>query len=326
MGRIEPSDAERYPHLLPAAMDIARFRELPDLSRHFDDLAKWKERAVKTQGDEFQAKTIWCLEGLVAVHTHFASAHNSMRSGDVVDAFDRIEGILTATHEIRRHLYDADGRFGLDLIHNIALNWVTLLDPPYGISHGSIIKRAYCSICQTKVGVRWPCGHIKGEIYGGDLCIQIVAQAELAEVSMVERPASLLLINHKERMLNRAGKLRELAETLPSPYTPWFLESVTDLKQHPAYRDVGRNAKCPCGSGKKLKRCCTYGHPKIKHWDIQIINDYKRPIHTIDPPRRRSPWGYEPSNRPPRYAAERGRQTMPLTDSAKGQSCPMTTA
>ena len=104
MGRIEPSDAERYPHLLPAAMDIARFRELPDLSRHLDDLTKWKERAVKTQGDEFQAKTIWCLEGLVAVHTHFASAHNSMRSGDVVDAFDRIEGILTATHEIRRRL------------------------------------------------------------------------------------------------------------------------------------------------------------------------------------------------------------------------------
>ena len=281
MGRIEPSDAERYPHLLPAAMDIARFRELPDLSRHLDDLAKWKERAVKTQGDEFQAKTIWCLEGLVAVHTHFAPAHNSMRSGDVVDAFDRIEGILTATHEIRRHLYDADGRFGLDLIHNIALNWVKLLDPPYGISRGSIIRRAYCSICQTKVGVRWPCGHIKGEIYGGQLCCQIVTKEELAEISMVQRPASLLLTNHKEQMLYIADKLSELAKKLPSPYTPWFLETVTDLKQHPAYRDVGRNAECPCGSGKKLKRCCTHGHPKIKHWNIHAINDQNRPIHTI---------------------------------------------
>ena len=274
MGRIEPSDAERYPHLRPAAMDIARFRELPDLSRHLDDLEKWKERAVKTQGDEFQAKAILCLEGLVTVHSDFTSAHNGMRSGDVVEAFDRIERILTATHHIRRHLDDVGGKFGLDLIHNIARNWVTLLDPPYGISHGSIIKRAYCSICQTKVGVRWPCGHIKGEIYGGQPCSQIVEEAELAEISMVERPASLLLINHKERMLNSADKFMELAAKLPSPYTLWFPESVTDLRQHPAYRDVGRNAKCPCGSGKKLKQCCTHGYPQIKHWAIHIAKGY----------------------------------------------------
>ena len=282
MGRIEPSDVERYPHLLPAAVDIARFRELPDLSRHLADLAKWKKRAVKTQGDEFQAKTIWCLESLVAVHADFAAAHNSMCSGDVVDAFDRIERILTATHHIRRHLQDAGGEFGLDLIHSMAQIWVTLLDPPYGISHGSIIKRAYCSICHTKVGVRSPCGHIKGEIYGGESCNWIVKEAKVVEISLVERPASLLLINHRKRMLHMAGMFTEIAAKLPSPYTPWFPESVTDLRQHPAYRNVGRNAKCPCGSGKKLKRCCTYGHPKIKHWKIQIINDYERPIHTVD--------------------------------------------
>ena len=277
MGPIEPSHVERYPHLRPVAMDIARFRELPNLSRHLDDLAKWKEHAVKTEGDEFQAKAIWCLECLVTVHTEFASAHNSMRSGDVLDAFDRIEHILPATPHIRQHLKDTGGKFGLDLIHNIVRNWVTLLDPPYGFSHGSIIKRAYCSICQTKVGVRWPCGHVKGEIYGGKSCVQVIKGLELVEISIVERPASLLLINHKDLMLRFAGKFTELAEKLPSPYTPWFPESVTDLRQHPVYRDVGRNAKCPCGSGKKLKRCCAHGQPKIRHWNIRIINDYQTP-------------------------------------------------
>ena len=277
MGRIEPSDVERYPHLRPAAMDIAHFRELPDLSRHLNDLTEWKERAVKTEGDELQAKAIWCLEGLIVVHSEFTLAHDSMRSGDVIDAFDRIEHILTATHIIRRHLNDAGGKLGLDLIHNIGWNWVTLLDPPYGISHGSIIKRACCSICQTKVGVLWPCGHIKGEIYGGKLCVQIDKEIEIAEVSMVTRPASLLLTNHKEQMLNGADKFADLARKLPSPYAPWLLESVTDLKQHPVYRDAGRNSKCPCGSGRKLKRCCAHGHPNIKHWNIRVIDDYSTP-------------------------------------------------
>ena len=277
MGQIEPSDLERYPHLRSVVMDIAQFRQLPDLRRYLDELAKWKERAVKSQGDELQAKAIWCLEGLVVAHSEFTLAHDSMRSGDVVDAFNRIEGILTGTPNIRPHLNDADGKFGLDRIDKIARNWVTLLDPPYGISQGSIAKRSHCSICQTKVGVLWPCGHIRGEIYEGKCCSQIVDKWELAEVSLVERPASLLLINHKERMLDKADKFAELAKKLPSPYAPWLLESVTDLKQHPAYRDAGRNSKCPCGSGKKLKRCCTHGHPRIKHWKIIMINDTSDP-------------------------------------------------
>lgn len=275
MGQIEPSDLERYPHLRFVVMDIAQLRRSPDLRRHLDALAKWKQRAVKLQGDELQAKAIWCLEGLVVAHSEFALAHDSMRSGEVVEAFNRIEGILTLTPSIRQHLNDAGGKFGLDLIHNVAQNWVTLLDPPFGVSLGAITRRSHCSICQTKVGVLWPCGHIRGEIYGGKYCSQIVDKWEPVEGSLVERPASLLLINHRERMLSRADQFAELAKKLPSPYTLWFPELVTDLKQHPVYKDVGPNAKCPCGSGKKLKRCCTHGHPKIKHWNILIINDHQ---------------------------------------------------
>ena len=325
MGRIEPSDVERYPHLRTVATDIAQFRRLPDLQGYLGDLAKWKERAVKSQGDELQAKAIWCLEGLVMAHSEFTLAHDSMRSGDVVEAFKRIEGILAGTPHIRRHLNDAGGKFGLDLIHNLARNWVTLLDPPYGVSLGAITKRSHCSICQTKVGVLWPCGHMRGEIYGGKYCSQIVDKWELAEGSLVERPASLLLSNHTERMLKKADEFTELAKKLPSPYTPWLLEPVTDLVQHPAYRDVGRNAKCPCGSGKKLKRCCTRGHPKIKHWGIRIIDDYKRPIHTIDPHDDVRP-GLRAKQSATTLPSRTGPATMPLTDSAKGQNCPRTTA
>ena len=38
---------------------------------------------------------------------------------------------------------------------------------------------------------------------------------------------------------------------------------MVQMKQHPtpiqlAERKVGRNDQCPCGSGKKFKRCCLY--------------------------------------------------------------------
>ncbi len=215
MGQIELSDIESYPHLRPVYKDIARFSEFPDMLYHLDNLAEWKKRAVKIQEDELQGKIIWCMEGLITGHSEFTLAHNSMKLGDVVDAFHRIERILHTTHYIRRHINDPSGKLGLDLIRNIAQNWVMLLDPPYGFSHGSIVKRAYCSICQTKVGIRWTCGHIKGEIYGGELCGQIIEELEIVEVSIVERPASLILSNHTQRMLNRAEKFKELAVAFP---------------------------------------------------------------------------------------------------------------
>jgi len=39
-------------------------------------------------------------------------------------------------------------------------------------------------------------------------------------------------------------------EDLPKP------QRITNLKTKVKGRKVGRNEKCPCGSGKKYKKCC----------------------------------------------------------------------
>ena len=41
---------------------------------------------------------------------------------------------------------------------------------------------------------------------------------------------------------------------LESPFRPWYVEQLTRKK--PEYVNLGRNAKCPCNSGKKYKNCC----------------------------------------------------------------------
>lgn len=40
---------------------------------------------------------------------------------------------------------------------------------------------------------------------------------------------------------------------------PWYMQgSVPTIKRkHPK---IGRNEKCPCGSGKKYKHCCLTSH------------------------------------------------------------------
>ncbi len=36
-------------------------------------------------------------------------------------------------------------------------------------------------------------------------------------------------------------------------------------------REVGRNDPCPCGSGKKFKKCC--GNPKLSARNIQVVQE-----------------------------------------------------
>lgn len=40
---------------------------------------------------------------------------------------------------------------------------------------------------------------------------------------------------------------------IDSPYDEFYIKTVKVLK--PEYKGVGRNKPCPCGSGKKYKRC-----------------------------------------------------------------------
>ena len=37
---------------------------------------------------------------------------------------------------------------------------------------------------------------------------------------------------------------------------------------------IGRNEPCPCGSGKKYKKCCIgRPHPVMRHWSYEEVNE-----------------------------------------------------
>jgi hypothetical protein len=54
-------------------------------------------------------------------------------------------------------------------------------------SPGLIVRKSKCSICNLDYG---ECEHIKGKAYNGELCVRIIEQAELLEMSIVEEPAN----------------------------------------------------------------------------------------------------------------------------------------
>ena len=38
--------------------------------------------------------------------------------------------------------------------------------------------------------------------------------------------------------------------------TPWKYDTILELEKSRSVPKVGRNESCPCGSGKKYKKCC----------------------------------------------------------------------
>lgn len=71
------------------------------------------------------------------------------------------------------------------------------------------------------------------------------------------------------------GMLEELTKHITSPYEKIKVDSRMILK--PEYQNIGRNQMCPCGSGKKYKKCClNTDKEKMEHKTI-IFNYHVKP-------------------------------------------------
>jgi len=132
---------------------------------------------------------------------------------------------------------------------------------PYKIffSSGFVEKEAICSICGNPIN-GFECEHIKGKLYRGVPAYSIIKKAELSEVSMVLNPSdkrcTVQLLNTSEKF-NGVGYLAngiKNADLEPLSFGHLNFYKIRKLNQDMSI--VGRNVLCPCGSGKKYKKCC----------------------------------------------------------------------
>lgn len=256
------------PFLAEVAADIRTYASRPPLSRHLTRLEDRKTRYVQQQ-NEVGAKTIWVLENACRTHEKFVRAFDLLQEQSAMEAFRLLERIDVECASVYSHLDRAD-EYGLGIVKKSTKNWLSMLYPFWGFSMGGKIRRASCSICGERIGLRSTCEHKLGEIYAGELCIRRIEDIELAEISLTPRPAWLIVNNHEEKIHARAPMFAEIAARLETPYRMWNVRRVDSRSEHLKYK-VGRNVECPCGSGLKFKRCClnkeTVDDP---HWEIEL--------------------------------------------------------
>jgi hypothetical protein len=237
----------------PSKDDIASCRSL---------LVEMKREAVE-KGDQNGAKHIWCLEQVLEAHLQYQAAFQELKSGKFYEAWCTLERIEITLLSLSRHLQSGWHQYQMDFLEEYVEQWQSLFPYKIFMSPEFVKEVVKCSICSRRVTPRNPCGHRVGEIYDGEMCCRIVEQAQLLNMAMVENPVQKYSVpfmtdpaTGKSYDHYDYSTVNYAVRALHSPYDRWSYVRTQIRHPHERFGQVGRNKPCPCGSGKKYKKCC----------------------------------------------------------------------
>ena len=223
-------------------------------------------------GDQNRAKAIWCLETAVRIQDLYLQAFSEMKDQRFYEAWCDLERAEIALGFLERHDRACWPEFRLDFIQKHIERWQSIFPYKLFCSPERITLKKTCSICGKTVSPRRPCGHIKGEIYDGEQCVLHIEEAELIGMSYVEKPFqkySVLFLGDpktgKPYDHYDYGIVQYALSALQDPFDGWDVVHTKRILPHSRFSYVGRNDRCPCGSGRKYKKCCGPGEGVLCH-------------------------------------------------------------
>ena len=235
-------------------------------------LSRLKKEYV-SKDDQSAAKAAWCMETIGQIQDSFVSAFAPIRERDFKTAWDCFAKCEGSIHSLDRHFNEEYGEFGIEHVRIHTRQFQELFPLKWGISPGILINEKRCSVCNSKLTVRFGCEHQNGEIYDGELCNDVVTEFELLHVALVDKPAQRGTVIWPEIEGNPGFiPLISVVDGLTSPWVRWSCDKEERRIHHPAFKSVGRNDRCPCGSNLKYKRCCLNKQmvPEFPHFKITI--------------------------------------------------------
>lgn len=245
-----------------------------------DRLNQLKKSAVDS-GDEALAKTLWCLQTVQHYQNRFIGSFNDMKARYYYDAWCGLAAIETGLFYLERHIdfnVCCEDAYSLLQIRKCVEQFQRLF--PYALftSPEWLITRRSCTICGQVVSLRNPCPHKPEEIYNGEFCSRLVEEVRILGVADVENPFDkrnvLFFLDSASRKpidnYNYAN-VYYAVENLKHPFSEWDLNVTKRRRLTSDFNYLGRNDRCPCGSGDKFKKCCMRKKYLMRnHFDIRF--------------------------------------------------------
>lgn len=225
-------------------------------------LASLKQEAV-ARNDQDTAKMIWCYEQILKIQDKYISAFFQLKGGEFYEGWCSLERVEIESQFLARHFQDDQGEFHIRLISDLTSRYQSIFPYKMFMSPEILEVEKTCSICNQAISIRKPCGHRVGEIYNGEMASRHVTKSKLVGVAMVEKPVQKYSVPFTSDPEGGPRKdhynyhlVKYLVLRLQSPFHGWEVSWTKRRHSHSRFADVGRNAPCPCESGKKYKKCC----------------------------------------------------------------------
>lgn len=200
-----------------------------------------KEQAIKEK-NEILANKLWYLDSIFNIQKMYIEMFNLLKNNiydDYEKAWNLIEQIdNTLCYHRNKSYYDKNFAH-LQFINYIIKNIKPLFPYKLFSSREMIIKKERCSICGKTRSIRNNCGHKPGEVYMGELCCNIVEDAELKGFAIVENPEDEYTVLKIDDKKFNYEVLELLMRGLNSPYDRWDLIKAKINKEE--YKKVERN-------------------------------------------------------------------------------------
>ena len=236
----------------------------------WEELFWLKHEAVKA-GDQLAAKAAWCLETIGKVQQNFTQAFTYIASSHFKEGWDLLERCQIEINSLDKHFNEQGNEFGIEHIRVHSSQLRGAYPFRIGFSPGVLRKRIRCSICNFQLSLRRRCNHVNGEIYDGEMCHNIIEQAKILHISLVDNPRHQYAVIFPEGSDDtRLSHLKELMCSLGTPWRCWDCTQETRRTYPTKNSQVRRNEPCPCGSDRKYKRCCLSKETVSPHCQIFI--------------------------------------------------------
>ncbi|MCI8507703.1 MAG: SEC-C domain-containing protein [Lachnospiraceae bacterium] len=249
-----------------------------------EEILRLKEQAVKNQNED-QANYLWCLQQVYKIQHSYLTAFEKMKVAKFEDAWillDRadIELSFLEVNYNKSFIGSVGTKFYLGFILNTIKQYQKLFPYKYFFSREAIVKEEKCSICGEIISLRHGCNHRLGQLYMGEQCCHKVTDIEFLGFAIVTDPFDKYSMLHIPEQKYNYYPLEELMKVLQTPFDIWCVDELNIVS--PEYENISRNDLCPCGSGKKFKKCCM-GTKQIytKHYRINIANRESRSIKPL---------------------------------------------
>ena len=231
------------------------YRELQESEPLFKCI---KQYAIENNIEEL-ANAQYVASQYMKLLCQLTSYFKSLNEKEYKESWNILQDCLDSAFWIGRYMI-IENRYEIPQIVDLLTSYESLY--PYKIfaSTEMIITKSECSIC-SKPFQSLDCPHIKGNLYWGEVAIENVTEIkEFQAVAMVSHPLDkrcVMELSDDTRTNEEKFQLfNEFLEQQIPAFQLFTIEVQKTRRQRPDIKIVGRNAKCPCGSGKKFKNCC----------------------------------------------------------------------